>query len=437
MQAVITAGGKGTRLSTITHDLIPKPMVSLADKPLLEHLVDCLIDNGIKDIIIIVGHLGEKIISYFRDGSQKGIQISYIKETEALGSAGGMFYLKKYINEDFIFLYADILLDIDFNRMYAFHKEKNAEATLLVHPNSHPFDSDLVIHDIEWKVTALDYKDNIRDYDYYNCVNAGAFIFSPEFLNRIKEPKKLGLEKDILSNAIMTGARVFAYQTPEYAKDVGTPDRLAIGVKEYNNGIVYAKQLRTKQRAVFLDRDGTINVYKGYITNPDQIDLIPNAAEAIRKLNQSGYLTVIITNQPVIARGDCSYETLELIHKRLITLLGREGAYIDDLMYCPHHPDKGYAGEIKELKINCNCRKPKTGMIDKFVDKYNIDLSMSWMVGDTYRDIQTGLNAGCKTILVDSIAKKEEDTFFAEADYHVCSIIEAIETIMQTERKYR
>lgn len=435
MQAVINAGGKGTRLSTITQDIIPKPMVYIANKPLLEHIIDCLISNGIKDIIIIVGHLGEKIMSYFGDGSSKGVQILYIKEDKPLGSAGGMFYLKKYINENFVFLYSDLLINVDFNRMLAFHQEKKSEATLLVHPNSHPFDSDLVIHNANWQVTGFDYKDNIRNYDYYNCVNAGVFIFSPKFLNRIKEPKKLALEKDILSDAIKKGAMIFAYQSPEYAKDVGTPERLASGKIEYNSGIVFSKQLGIKQKAVFLDRDGTINVYKGYITSPDQLELAPDAAEAIRILNQSGYLAIIVTNQPVIARGDCTYETLELIHKRLITLLGQNGVYIDDLVFCPHHPDKGFAGEVEKLKIDCNCRKPKIGMLEKCAEKYNIDLSLSWIVGDTYRDIQTGLNAGCRTVLVDSIADKEKNKFSAEADYHVCSLYNAILTIMQKERE--
>lgn len=402
MQAVITAGGKGTRLSPITNDLIPKPLVKLADKSLIDHLVDCLIANQITDIIIIVGHLGKQIEDHLGDGSQRNIKIRYVYEKEPLGTAGGLFFIKDLINEEFVLLYADILMDIDLNRMLLFHKSKQAEATLLVHPNSHPFDSDLVIHDPIGRVVKFDYKDSKRDYDYENCVSAGIFIFDPKFLNWITKPDKLSLEKDVIAKMIENGAEVFAYRSPEYIKDVGTPERLVIAEKEFKEGVVKGRNLSNKQKAIFIDRDGTVNVFKGLITSPDQIELLPGVAEAIKRINISGYLAIIITNQPVVARGECTFGMLELIHKRLITLLGREGAYIDDLRFCPHHPDRGYEGEVAELKINCSCRKPKTGMVDDCVDKYNIIRSESWFIGDTYRDVQTGVNSGLKTILLSS-----------------------------------
>jgi D-glycero-D-manno-heptose 1,7-bisphosphate phosphatase len=128
--------------------------------------------------------------------------------------------------------------------------------------------------------------------------------------------------------------------------------------------------------------------------------LIDGVAQAIRAINQLGYLVIVVTNQPVIARGECTEEELAVIHKKMETGLGKEGAYIDDLFYCPHHPDKGFPGERPELKIECDCRKPKPGMLLKAAQKYNIDLSCSWMIGDDERDIQAGINAGCKTALI-------------------------------------
>ena len=123
-------------------------------------------------------------------------------------------------------------------------------------------------------------------------------------------------------------------------------------------------------------------------------------AAAIRKINESGYLAVVVTNQPVIARGEVSFEELEEIHNKMETLLGKEGAYLDAIYYCPHHPHKGYEGERPELKIECDCRKPKPGMLFKAAEDFNIDLSQSWMIGDGENDVKAGSNAGCKTVLL-------------------------------------
>ena len=125
--------------------------------------------------------------------------------------------------------------------------------------------------------------------------------------------------------------------------------------------------------------------------------MLSDVPDAIKKINSSEYLTIIVTNQPVIARGEVTIEELNNIHNKMETLLGYSGAYIDGLYYCPHHPDKGFEGERKEYKIECNCRKPKPGMLLKAADEYNIDLSDSWMIGDSKNDILCGKNAGCKT----------------------------------------
>ena len=164
--------------------------------------------------------------------------------------------------------------------------------------------------------------------------------------------------------------------------------------------MVSARNLEKKQKCVFLDRDGTVNRYRGLISSPEQLELEPCAAEAIRLLNRSGYLAIVVTNQPVVARGMCGMADVEEIHRKLATLLGQEGAYLDGIVFCPHHPHKGYPEENPAYKIPCRCRKPDTGMLTACAAAYNIDLSQSWMVGDTTVDIQTGLNAGTHTALV-------------------------------------
>ena len=128
--------------------------------------------------------------------------------------------------------------------------------------------------------------------------------------------------------------------------------------------------------------------------------MLEGVAAAIKKINALGYLAILVTNQPVIARGEVSYEELEEIHNKMETLLGKEGAHLDAIYFCPHHPHKGYEGEISELKMDCECRKPKPRMLLQAAKEFNIDLSLSWMVGDGENDIKAGQNAGCKTALI-------------------------------------
>jgi len=405
MKVVIMAGGKGTRVSSIAND-IPKPMIPICGKPILEHQIECLKRNGLTEIILVIGHLGEHIKDFFGDGKRFGCNISYYNETEPLGTAGALYKLK-HLSDDFILLNGDVIFDIDFSRMINFHRENKAHVTLAVHPNSHPYDSAVIFSNNDNQVTRWLNKEDERTY-YKNQVNAGIHILSTEFLKSCPQSKeKVDLDRDMLKPSI-SGGKIFAYSTPEYIKDMGTPERYAQVMSDIENGIVRQRNLSVKQKCVFLDRDGTINKFNNFITKPEDFELIEGAAEAIKMINSLGYLAIVITNQPVIARGEVDFETLDLIHMKMETDLGKHGAYIDDLFYCPHHPDKGFPGERPEFKINCDCRKPKPGLIFKAAEKYNIDILQSYMVGDDMRDINAGKNAGCIPIFLTNDIQVEE-----------------------------
>ena len=435
LTAVIMAGGKGTRLQSVSGTETPKPLVPIAGIPILERQVNTLKANGVTSFIFTVGHLKEKIKQYFGNGQKFGVRIDYIEENEPLGSGGALFYLKDKIKDDFILLSGDVVFDIDIARMMTFHKSNNALATLFTHPNMHPFDSDLVIADGKGKVLRFDYKGSERNFWYKNSVNAGFFIISPVALKILGDkPVKLNLEHDIISKLIES-ERVYSYNSPEYIKDVGTPERMSASEKDIVNGIVEARNLKNKQKAVFLDRDGTINKYVGFLRTPDEMSLYPFSAEAIKKLNDNGYLVIVVTNQPVVARGECTFETLNDIHNKMETLLGKEGAYIDDLFFCPHHPKSGFEGEIKELKIDCNCRKPKTGLIDMAVQKYNIDLERSWTVGDFYSDVQLGINAGTNTIKLNTETNGDDKHTPCEPNYYADTLLDAVNIILEKDNE--
>lgn len=400
MQAVIMAGGKGTRLRSITNDEIPKPMAPIAGKPILQWQIECLRRSGVTDVLLIIGYLGEKIEAYFGSGADFGVRIDYFREEQPLGTAGALAEVADRLEEDFLLVFGDTIFDISIPRMMAFHREKQAEATLFVHPNSHPFDSDIVLRDETQRVCGFLSKHDTRMDWYDNCVNAGFYIVNKRLCGRIVRGEKTDLEKQVLWPLARQGGAVYAYLSPEYIKDVGTPERITAAAGELDRGVVAARNLEKKQKCVFLDRDGTVNQYRGLISTPEQLELEPCAAEAIRLLNRSGYLAVVVTNQPVVARGMCSVEDVENIHRKLSTLLGQEGAYLDGIVFCPHHPDKGYPEENPAYKIPCRCRKPDIGMLTACAERFNIDLAQSWMVGDTTVDLQTGLNAGTHTALV-------------------------------------
>lgn len=406
MKVVIMAGGKGTRISQVASD-IPKPMIKIEGKPVLEHELECLRDQGFTDIILTVSHLGNIIMDYFGDGSgvspatgiSFGVHIEYFFERAPLGNAGALFQLKEKLKEDFLLLNADAIFDVDFNRFVAYHREKGGIATLFTHPNSHPYDSGLIIADENGAVEQWLAKEDDRPQWYRNRVNAGLHVLSPEVLNVQIDTLKVDLDRQLLKPLSGTG-KMFCYDSPEYVKDMGTPERYESVCRDFREGRVSAKNLSNKQKAIFLDRDGTINKYVGFLRNIDDFELLPGVTEAIGKINASGYLAIVVTNQPVIARGEVTVPELQEIHNMMETLLGQEGVYLDAIYYCPHHPHKGYEGEIPELKFDCDCRKPKPGMLLQAAKDYNINLSQSWMIGDGENDIKAGSAAGCKTVLI-------------------------------------
>ena len=391
------AGGKGTRVASVS-DAIPKPMLPICGKPVLLHQLECLKRQGITRITLTIGHLGEQISDFFGDGSRFGVQIDYIQEKEPLGTAGALYYLKGKVTNDVILINGDLIFDVDLHRLMEFHKNHKATVTLLAHPNDHPYDSGIIQADSDGKVTGWSTKEDKRGW-YHNRVNAGIHVISPALLEKLDGPRKIDLDRDILKPGIPSG-RIFVYRSPEYVKDMGTPERIAQVERDLETGLVGSKNLGRKQRAVFLDRDGTINRYVGFLRRPEELELLDGAAEAIRRINRSGYLAILVTNQPVIARGEVTWDGLDEIHRKLETLLGREGAYLDDIFICPHHPDKGFPGERPEYKMDCDCRKPKPGLLLLAAERYNIDLAGSWMIGDQPQDEVAGKAAGCRTVVL-------------------------------------
>lgn len=395
MKVVIIAGGQGTRIASVNNE-IPKAMIPINGKPVLEYQIELAKRYGLTDFIFVIGYLGSVIRNYFGDGSKWGVNIVYYEETTPLGTAGAMPEIAELLTEDFFMFYGDTVMDIDLDRMLDFHRKNQSEITLLVHPNDHPYDSDIVEIDSQCRITHLYLKPHSEGFISRNLVNASLFILSPQIIKYIPKGEKRNFEKHIFPVCLQNDVRMYGYISAEYIKDMGTPDRY----EQVCNDVVSGKMARLNKQisriAVFLDRDGVINKEVRFLHNPKQLELIAGVPEAIRRINQKGYLAIVVTNQPVIARNMCSLEELGVIHDTLETFLGKEHAYLNAIYYCPHHPDNGYPEERKEYKIDCICRKPQPGMLLKAAEDWNIDLSASYMVGDNEIDVKAGENAGVK-----------------------------------------
>jgi len=396
MKAIILVGGKGERMGSLTEHT-PKPMLKIGGLPLLARQIELFRQYGIKNIVLLTCYLSEIIEKYFKNGGDFGVKITYLKEKKPLGTTGGLKEIENGLKKDFILLYGDVMLDMDIKQLLNFHRKKKSACTLVLHPNDHPQDSDLMEVNKNQRIVAFHPKPHPEDKYFQNLVNSGLYIISPKILKHIKRGVKADWGKNIFPK-ILKKEKLYGYNTAEYLKDVGTPARLKEADRDYKSGKTKRLNRINKRKAIFIDRDGVINKTDKDVCRVKDFKLFPDTAKAIKKINNSEFLAIIITNQPAIAKGFCSIEEVAAIHKKMETLLGRKGAKLNAVYCCPHHPEKGFAGENPKYKIKCNCRKPEIGLIKKAKKDFNIDLKNSYIIGDSWRDILCGRNAGMTAI---------------------------------------
>ena len=429
-QVVIIAGGKGSRLKSIS-DNLPKPMVEILGVPILEHSINKCAEFGIKDIKLLVSYKNEIIENYFRDGKKFDVNIEYILEKKPRGTGGALLDALPKLNDQFIVIYGDTYFDIDLRAFWDFHDHSQGDASIFLHPNDHPIDSDLVeVNDAlrVMKIHPYPHKSGWRR----NLVNAALYAFNKSAFDGLKfSSPTLDIARDIFPNMLMKEKNIFGYISTEYIKDMGTPERLSRVISDITSGKVRSLKRETPKIAIFIDRDGTINEEIDFLNHHDQFVLIKGASEAISKINHLGALVIVVTNQPVIARGDLKESDLEVIHNKMETLLGKDGAYVDRIYYCPHHTDSGFDGEVKALKFDCDCRKPKTGMFLQAKSELNIDFKKSWVIGDSTTDIMAASNAGLKSVLVKTGYGGKDKKFKIKPNFVAKNLEEATDLIIK------
>ena len=429
MQAVILAGGKGTRLASRLQGR-PKPLVEVGGVALLERQLTQLSSHGVTSAMVLVNHQAEQIEAFLAHRNF-GCRTTLIDDGEPRGTSGAVLACLDALDERFLVVYGDTLFDLDLGAMLAAHERAGAAATLLLHPNDHPADSDLVEADDTGRIVAFHGYPHPAGAFLPNLVNAAFYVVERSLLERYRDAAAPSdFANDLFPAAVRDGHRLQGYRSFEYIKDLGTPSRLDKVERHLASGVVARARRSEKQRAVFIDRDGTLNALRDYVRTPDDLDLLPGVVPGLRRLNEAERRAVVITNQPVLARGECTEGGMRLIHAKLDTELGRHGVYLDGLYMCPHHPDGGFAGEVAALKIDCACRKPKAGLIERAIAEMNVDRAGSFMVGDSTTDIEAARRAGVASILVRTGEAGRDGRVRIQPDFEAADFEDAVRLIL-------
>jgi histidinol-phosphate phosphatase family protein len=402
-QLVVLAGGKGSRLRERLGGL-PKPLADICGVPLLERQILLAKKYGFAEVLVLVNHGARHIVDYGASRRNWGLDVHYLDDGEPRGTAGAVLAVFERLADEFLVMYGDTMLEADLARFHSCHAgSRGVAATLFLHPNDHPQDSDLVEIDDDGRIAAFHPYPRSGSRYYPNLVNAALYwVNKPALAPWRDERRMLDFGKHLFPAMLERGLELRGFTSPEYIKDIGTPSRLDRVCADFRSGKIARASLEHPQPIVFIDRDGTLNREVDHLASPEQFELLPGAAEAIKRLNGSDYRCSVVTNQPVIARGDCTPELLRQIHNKMETLLGRDGAFVDRIYFCPHHPDGGFPGERAALKIDCDCRKPKTGLIERAMREFNGAREGSWLVGDSSVDMETARRAGLKSVLVET-----------------------------------
>ena len=394
-QAVILAGGYGTRLRPFT-DTAPKPMYPINGRPFLEHIIDQIKTFGINEIVILLGYLPDVIIDYFGDGSKYGVKIEYSTTPQEYETGSRLKRANEEgkIRDEFILLYCDNYCPINYQKLLDDYHKNDADIQLSAYLNLDGYTKNNLLINENGKVELYD---KTHTAEGLQGVEIAYSIMRRKVLDYIPEGN-VNFEKTVFPKVISQG-KMYATVTEHRYYSIGSWERMKLTEKFFS-----------PQKYIFLDRDGTINVRAPkayYVMSPDEFIWLPRAKEAILKLKKAGYIIILITNQPGIAKGLMTVEDLNNIHEKMQNDLAEIGAKIDQIYTCNHGWDDG-----------CRCRKPKPGMLFDAQKDNSLNLTKCYFIGDDERDQQAGIAAGCKVMritdtfdLMDAVNKVlEEDS---------------------------
>lgn len=375
-QAVILAGGRGTRMRPLTNTR-PKPMVMFHGRPFLEYVVEMLREQGFERVLMLLGYLPEVIQDHFANGSGFGVEIDYSVTVADDLTVSRMQVARDRIEESFLLLYCDNYWPMRMNDMWRRFQELDVPAMVTVYANRDGYrpgkDSVLVENGY---VKAFD---KTRSVPGLQGVEISYAILTDRVLGLLPAEDEL-FEVAVYPELARRG-QLGAYVSDHQYYSVGSLDRLEA-----------TERFLARRPAVILDRDGTLNrrpPRAQYVTRPEEFEWLPGALEALRMLNEAGYTVAVVSNQAGVDRGAMTEEDLADVHRKLTDEAERAGGRIEAVYYCPHDWDEG-----------CECRKPAPGMLFQAQRDLDLDLTRTPFIGDDERDAQAADAAGCPSITV-------------------------------------
>ncbi|NBV06471.1 MAG: D-glycero-beta-D-manno-heptose 1,7-bisphosphate 7-phosphatase [Proteobacteria bacterium] len=377
MQAIILAGGFGTRLKSVVKD-VPKPMADINGAPFLSYLLTYLKKSGVTDVVISIGYLQEKIIQYFGN-SFLGIKISYAREDKPLGTGGAILNSLKFIdqNKPVIVINGDTFLQVDYQKLLAAHKSK---LTLVLRKMQDCSRYGRVVFDENFVIKSFAEKSAEKESGF---INGGIYVLDPKIFAKFSLEEKFSFETDFLVKHLQD-LEPQAFTVDEYFIDIGVPDDYVRAQKELPQLI--------KNKALFLDRDGVINIDYGHVFEIEKFHFIDGIFELCKHAQDLGYLIIVITNQAGIAKGFYTEEQFLELTKWMENEFAKRQIKISKTFYCPFHKE----AKIEKYRQDSLDRKPNPGMLLKAIKEFNIDVEKSVMIGDKETDMMAAEAAKIK-----------------------------------------
>jgi histidinol-phosphate phosphatase family protein len=396
MRAFILGGGQGSRTA---NPKLPKVLTQVTGSALLDlQLIELMSIDEVTQITLLLGHGADEVIAHldtFLASHHIAKTVDYLVEAEPMGSAGMLRQVLSQRKDEICFVaLGDILPRGGIIESFHLWKTNGAkkENSIFVHPNNHPNDSDSVKRSSANRLVEaiISSRDNLSS-PRANLSPVGFFFLKSADVKFWPDAKKIDLVQDVLPSLLAANVPVLGQDLLRRSMDVGTPARLARMQELLTN----VKMILNW--SVFIDRDDTLVMDPTTPANQGKaITLRDGVVPLLKFLNDTGVPVVCISNQPSIAKGESTFQKIEAQNREIQDLLTRENVYVDKWLFCPHHPETGFEGEIKEFKISCDCRKPMAGMITEVEILHNIDVKNSVIIGDTFRDIEIAANLGLR-----------------------------------------
>jgi D-glycero-D-manno-heptose 1,7-bisphosphate phosphatase len=374
---VILVGGLGTRLGERTR-LTPKPLLDVGGGPFLETLFAEARRRGFEDFLLLAGHLSEAVVAFLaeRDIERRfARRVGLSIEPSTLGTGGALVHGLSRLKHDFLLLNGDTWFDFNWLNLIASARRDGALGALALRDIGEPDRYESI--ELEGSLVRA-IRPSGRGLPEA-LINGGVYYMTRQAIEGAA--KRSSLERDILPELVGHGA-LRGYRYSGFFIDIGVPESLASAAE-----LVPA---RRRHPAVFLDRDGILNVDHGYVHAPDKVEWVPGAKEAIRRLNDAGYYLFVVTNQAGVAHGFYGEAEFVNLHRWMAQELASVGAWIDDWRYCPYHPQGGVAA----YKSAHAWRKPNPGMIEDILSRWPVEREGSFLVGDKMSDIEAAKAAG-------------------------------------------